>query len=388
MANINVLNTHLKQMSIDTVRKNVRAMNPILINGIGTVGSRIAHLLLSAHIPIHGVKFSASKDDIKSQEILALYKSFGAFPLIAAQGDNLDQRTQQFKNLNLNVESHDLTTYSVVIDGTDGDVTKNNVNNYKKHNQKFLIQGGSDPELTNKDFVSAPNSVSQHITNFPQARQVSCNTTFGSTALGVVLNVIPANEIQSVEMELHRRCRDPGEKKEMKESLELKTSHHAEDVMSVLPQLHGKVTSKANVNAWEHFHHTQIIINFTKKVNANIIANQFKTYPRCIVVNQKITEDARSGMNMLMDVSKKLNVTDADTLLPIYSIHQVSDKSIMIRGFTPQRSIIALSCIDWIWSATGKHATWQSAFDATNRSVKWHGHSIADLKKGFEEKLK
>ena len=358
-----------------------------LINGMGTVGSRVAHLLLSMQVPIHGVKFSASKDDIKTQEILSLYQRFGAFPMIAAQGNDYDQRVQQFKAMGLHVEEKDSAQFPIVIDGTDGDITAKNVEVYKKNGQRFLVQGGSDFELAQKDFVSAPNSVGQ-TGEFPKARQVSCNTTFCSTALGLVLEEINDQSIASVDVELHRRCRDPGEKKEMRESLELKSSHHAEDIMSVLPQIQGKVTSKANINAWEHFHHTQLTVNFTKKVSAEKIAEHFKAYPRCIWVEPELTQNPHIGMKIIMGVSSAMNVPDADTLLPIYSVHQLSDTSIMVRGFTPQRSVIALSCVDWLWMTANKIKRWKNAFDYTNKNAKWHGYSIADLKRTYEEKVR
>src|SRR3989344_1402276 len=234
-------------------------MSTVLINGIGTVGSRTAHLLLSMGIPVHGVKYSASPDDLKTQELLSLYKRFGAFPMLVAPGDQQREREQQFKKLGLKLTKSSAADYSIIVDATDGKVTAQNVAGYNAE-QQFLVQGGTDFELVRKDFVSVPNSVGHDLLSFNRARQVSCNTTFCSTALGLVLEHVSPADIKSVDVELHRRCRDPGEKKEFREALELKQSHHAEDVMNVLPQMHGKVTSKANINAWEHFHHTQLTI--------------------------------------------------------------------------------------------------------------------------------
>ena len=210
-------------------------LRPVLINGIGTVGSRTAHLLLSMGIPIHGAKFSASKDDLKTQELISLYKQFGAFPVRVAPGDNYEARVEQFKQLDFQV--HDKPSrYSVIVDATDGAVTAQNVAGYSSQ-QHFLVQGGTDFALVKNDFVSAPKTAGEKLANFRRARQVSCNTTFCSTALGQVLHHVRPEDIASVDVELHRRCRDPGEKKEFREAPELKSSHHAHDVMNVVPQL-------------------------------------------------------------------------------------------------------------------------------------------------------
>ena len=365
--------------------ENVLSKEPVLINGIGTVGSRTAHLLLSMNIPIHGVKASASKDDLKTQDLLVLYRRFGAFPLRVVPGDNYDERVKQFKQLGFEVINQPIR-YSIIVDATDGDVTAKNVVAYSAE-QRFLVQGGTDFALVRNDFVSAPHTVGEQLKNFHRARQVSCNTTFCSTALGQVLHHVRPEDIAAVDVELHRRCRDPGEKKEFREALELKPSHHAQDVMNVMPRLAGKITSKANINAWEHFHHTQLLISFTRAADARIIARQLKSYPRCIVVEPELTENPRDGMKTLMAVSAALRVPDADCLLPVYSVHQVSKKSIMIRGFTPQRSVIALSCSDWALGALGM-SSWEKAFAYTNMYARWHGYPIAELKKAYEENVR
>ena len=48
----------------------------VLINGAGTVGSRIARLLLSMDIPVVAVKRTANINDIKTQELLSIYREF------------------------------------------------------------------------------------------------------------------------------------------------------------------------------------------------------------------------------------------------------------------------------------------------------------------------
>jgi glyceraldehyde-3-phosphate dehydrogenase/erythrose-4-phosphate dehydrogenase len=367
-------------------------MKPILINGLGTVGSRIGHLLLSMKIPVHGVKYSASLEDRKTQDILAIYKKVGPFPIAMVPGDNHEKRMREAKDVGFNVienfNINNFKDYSVIIDATSGKTKSNYAVQYKQQEQQFLVQGGTDYDLLQHDFLSAPHAVGQELHDFNHGRQVSCNTTFCSTALGLVLQHVPAQAIASVNLTLNRRCRDPGEKKELKDSLELKKSHHGPDVMNVLPQLRGKITSVANKNAWEHFHRTRIDISFAQQINgatSSAILQSFKNYPRCIVAD--LGNDIREAIITLRRISDRLNIDDGDCLLPVYDITQTGPTSITITGYTPQRSIVALSCVDWIWYATGKMSNWHDAFNHTNTNVKWHGYTLVELKKAYEEDL-
>lgn len=360
---------------------------PLLINGIGTVGSRIARLLLSMGIPVHGAKYSASPDDRKTEEIIQLYDDFGRFPIIVASGEHYGERVQKCKAMGLDVlEQYDLSRYKIIIDATEGDTTIKHMHDYKKNNKPFLVQGGTESEMA--DFVSSPHAVCEHYTGYEKGtRQVSCNSTFCSTALGLVLKHVAAEDIVNVCLKLQRRCRDPGENKELKASLDMKDSHHAHSVMSVLPQLQGKIFSQANTNAWEHFHHTTMLIDFTRPVAVEAVKQSFREYERCIFLEHTISGDVARGIELLRSVSQRLHVPDADTLLPIYSIKQISPKQIEIVGYTPQRSIVALSCVDWLWGALDVKKNWEEAFRFTNEHVRWHGYSVPDLKEAYEKAL-
>lgn len=371
------------------MKTNESMMNePVLINGVGTVGSRIARLLLSMGVPIHGAKYSASSDDRKTEDILQLYNDFGSFPIVVALGENHDERVKKCREMGLDVlEQYELSRYKIVIDATDGDTTVRHMHDYKRNNKPFLVQAGTEADLLH-DFVSAPHAVCEHYTAYEKgARQVSCNSTFCSTALGLVLKHVVAEDIVKVSLKLQRRCRDPGEKKELKASLEMKDSHHAQSVISVLPELQGKIFSQANTNAWEHFHHTAMVIDFARPVHVEEIKQSFHAYERCIFLEQDIGVNVVEGIELLRSVSQKLDVPDGDTLLPVYSMRQISPKQIEIVGYTPQRSIVALSCVDWLWGALGIKKEWKEAFRFTNENVRWHGYTVSELKEAYEKAL-
>ncbi len=357
----------------------------MLINGLGTVGSRIARLLLSMDIPIHGAKYSAAPDDIKTKEILQLYKEFGRFPVIVGAGENYAERVEKCKAVGFDVLHHELSRYKTIIDATDGDTTIKHMHDYKKNSKPFLVQGGTESELVH-DFVSAPRAVCENYEYDKGARQVSCNSTFCATALGLVLKLVSADDVVKVSVKLQRRCRDPGEKKELKADPEMKDSHHAQSVIGVLPQLKGKIFSQANTNTWEHFHHTTLVIDVAHPVAIEKIKQSFREYERCIFLEHDLGS-ALHGIELLRSVSEKLGVADADTLLPIYSMRQLSPQRIEITGYTPQRSIVALSCVDWLWGALGMKKSWREAFAFTNENVKWHGYAVLDLKRAYEKAL-
>ncbi|MBI4153035.1 hypothetical protein HY497_00800 [Candidatus Woesearchaeota archaeon] len=366
----------------------IQLHEPILINGIGTVGSRIARLLLSMGVPVHGAKYSASPDDKKTEELLQLYTDFGRFPIVVALGEDYDERAKKCRMMGLEVlEQHELSHYKTIIDATEGDTTVRHMHHYKKNHTPFLVQGGTESE-TVPDFVSAPRTVCERYTAYEKgARQVSCNSTFCSTALGLVLKHVTAENIVRINLKLQRRCRDPGEKKELKANLDMKDSHHAESVAGVLPQLQGKIFSQANTNAWEHFHHTTMLIDFARPVAVEEIKQSFRDYERCIFLEHDFSSSVLGGIELLRTVSQRLHVPDADTLLPIYNLRLISPKQIEIAGYIPQRSIVALSCVDWLWGALGVKKRWEEAFRLTNENARWHGYSVRELKDAYENAL-
>lgn len=372
-------------------------------DGAGEVARRIMELYFSAgQNNVIATKRSLN-DDIRTLELAKLNKKY-PFDLYL-DSSNLDQFRKKADELGLKLKGKrtdiDLKDISYIVNGMDDKIDKKImqeiINEYQKYNKIFLLQGGADYNIIQNDFLSAPLAVGNlEMKNFinKSARQVSCNTTYSGTALGLVLRAFRNDDIEKIYLYLQRRSRDPGEKKELKYEQNARPSHHAEDVEHIFPQLKGKIFSLAQKMPWEHYHRAEVTIKFKEKlesIDIHILKDIFKLYNRCVYTENEIggkeLEKGLKGIEMLLKISNDLNIPDGDILLPTYNISKIDDYSIKISGYNPQRSIIALSCIDWLWIVQGEINSWHDIFAETNKLVKWHGYSIAELKQKMEEKI-
>ncbi|HLD77651.1 MAG TPA: hypothetical protein VJB16_01345, partial [archaeon] len=251
----------------------------------------------------------------------------------------------------------------------------------------YLLQGGAEPWMA-PSFLSAPSSYPSrfpHSYSSVPARHVSCNTTAAATALGLALAHIPYQHITSALLTLHRRARDPGEDKPLKSKPMEFGTHHAEDVIRVLPELEGSLASKADVKPWEHFHAFDIVLTTTfPRLNqeSERIEQALRAYPRCAYRERPLRPAA--GIAYLRAIGDRLAIPDADLLLPVYSVRREDAHTLAISGFTPQRSIVAPSCVDWLGIVEGSLSP---TFAATNERARWHGYAIPELKAVLEAEL-
>ncbi len=286
---------------------------------------------------------------------------------------------------------------SYIINEMDGKLEDKIIDEYKKHNKIFLLQGGADYSILENDFLSAPlteaNLNPEKFLN-KSARHVSGNTAYCATALGLVLRLFSANDIEKIDLLLQKGSTDPEENRHLLHKEIPKQSHHAEDAEHVLHQLKGKIFSSAQKMHWEHYNTAETTVEFKRKIEGaavEILKDIFRTYPRCIYCNDEIggenPEKGQKGVEKLLQISGELNIPDGDILLPTYNIKKNDDYSIKISGYNPKKSITALSCLDWLWIAQGRFNSWHDVFAYTNKKIKWHGHRITELKSRFEEKI-
>lgn len=280
----------------------------------------------------------------------------------------------------------------------DDQIEQRIVDEYKHNNKIFLLQGGADYNLAQNDFVSAPNAVGDLFTkcfvNVP-ARHSSCNGVYFATSVGQVLNVWRVENIAEIRSYLLRRSRDSGETKPLEHETNPKPSHHAVDGKRLVPQLNCKVFSEAQKMPWEHYHRAEISIIFKEEItDAEIekLKNCFRTYERCVYTEKPLggssLEQGLKGVKRLLQVSADLDIPDGDILLPTYNVQRTSQKSIMISGYNPQRSIVALSILDWLWLAKKDFSKWKNAFNFTNQQVMWYGYlSLNGLKTQLEDRI-
>ncbi len=372
----------------------------ILVDGTGTVGTNVLRGLRTLGIDAHATKH-AIKEDYRTKTLARLAHDTGPVRVHVVR-DDLAEQYALGKDLGLVVAGHrediPLNSLDAVICCVEDDIVSDLVSQYKSRDIPFLIQGGSPHDLAGQDFLSAPNAIGE--TNYARlagksARQVSCNTTYASTALGLLLNLYTNDDISSVNIVLRRRCRDPHEAKPMlTEPSPLKTgTHHCHDIENVLPQLKGRITTAANTNPWEHYHRGELDITLNRAVtdeDLESVRNQFRHYDRCAYLERDIggesTDAIKRGVSMLRSASEAMGIADGDCLLPTYTVMRSGWNSLRIAGYNPQRSIVTLSCLDWLHAKNGAKL-WQEAYLQTNRDVRWFGHTLKQLKSGLETRL-
>jgi glyceraldehyde-3-phosphate dehydrogenase/erythrose-4-phosphate dehydrogenase len=381
----------------------------VLIYGAGTVGTNALLLASSLGHEIAAVKRSIS-DNRRTRDLAHAHKSLGGFSIHLTPGEDLEQRlaAAERQPFLINNEPYTLPVRpytaelgkgcDVIIDATDDKATAATAAQHAALGKPYLLQGGADETLA-PSFLSAPNCIGHleagRYRNAP-ARQVSCNTTYASTALGLLLTAFSPDTIGAADIYLRRRCRDPGEEGKMltAPSKTEEHTHHADDVALVLPQLQGKLASRANKNPWEHFHRAELTVTLAQDIGtADLvrIQNLFRNYPRCAHAERDLGgtsfEAAAEGVQRLRAIGESLGLPDGDLLLPVYTVERLDSRTLSIKGYNPQRSIVTLSCMDWMQLAAGTAATWEDAFATTNRGATWHGHGITELKKALETKI-
>jgi glyceraldehyde-3-phosphate dehydrogenase/erythrose-4-phosphate dehydrogenase len=381
----------------------------LLVYGAGTVGTNALTLAASLGHEVAAVKRSIA-DNRRTRDLAHAHKSLGGFSVFLAPGSDLEQRLAQARGqaILLDNEPYALPVRpytaetdrlcDAVIDATDDKATREIVARHEARGKPYLLQGGADEDLA-PSFLSAPQCIG-HLQapsyRGAPARQVSCNTTYASTALGLLLTAFTPDSIGAVDINLRRRCRDPGEEKKLlpQPTRTEEGTHHADDVALVLPQLAGKLASRANQNPWEHFHRADITVTFTHDISeadAERVRNAFRGYPRCAYAEHDLGgatwEEGLAGVNRLRTAGHDLRIPDADLLLPVYTVQRTGSRTLAITGYNPQRSIVALSCMDWLQLATGTAASWEDAFTATNRGARWHGYTLPQLKRELEHHI-
>jgi glyceraldehyde-3-phosphate dehydrogenase type II len=375
----------------------------VVVYGTGMVGSEILGMAASLQIPVIGVKRTANINDIKTRKNLQIIRKYrdANIEFYVTDGDDYEERVRSFRDLGFNAIgptsklNYDEVAY--IVDASPKYVDKDNYENIYKHVYRekgvnFMIQGGGLEDNVDSCYASIPNAIGQ--TKFEElskknVKQVSCNTTFGATGMGLVLENEKPENINYVLGYFVRRERDPETKpgKSLKQKKGPETrfgTHHGADVGKVLPQLDDKIKPTVALKCpWEHFHETILIVDFDKNYDFDAIQDSFHEYPRAV------TREGDFEMGDVIDRINEINIPDADCLFPLYHLRRPKNtKSLEIVGLTPQRSIVVPSALDMIAKKTKmKDAGWEEIVDYVNKNARWHGYHFDSLKGKLKWKL-
>lgn len=266
----------------------------VAINGLGTVGKRVAEAV------------QAQKDMI----VVGVVKATpDVWARIAAEKYNLFVPTKKdieiFEKAGIEVLGtleELLDKADIVVDGTPGKLGEEYKKLYQKHGVKAIWQGGEEHELTGFSFNSEANYKDAIGRQF--ARVVSCNTT---GLVRVLYALDTAFGIKKARATLIRRAADP---KDIKTgpinaiAFETKNpSHHGPDVNSILPEI--DITTVAVKVPTTLMHGHAINVEFKGRIpTAEEVIKLFSERSRIRLVSKK--PDKIGSTAEAMELAKEL----------------------------------------------------------------------------------
>ncbi len=381
----------------------------LISGGYGTIGSRLRKLL----------------DEMKISSIVATYSGRLGYdfsgrairfdPTLLVDGPDLEERLEVARQAKLVIQGklgslspntlnqYDFASTTAIFDTATDKGTRFNLDSaVYPSSMPLLVQGGV--KLIEGDnivpYVSAPCSMAALLygkKDLMWAKQVSCNTTWLATVLGLVLDGIrdyAGENIKQVDVILQRRFADPeelGKKYDHLEEVLKDAPKYTRDLTSVMPQLSGKVKVVASKMPWRHFHYGVVDVHFKEGYAFDSVRRAFEDYPRGILVqkdiNQKQVEDY---IARLIDAGESMGLPAGNILLPANHLEKVDEHSLRVVGYNEQRGAPLLSSLDWLWQHQGswdKQEDWRKAFDYTNLQVSWYGLKVEEIKERMERRL-
>ncbi|MGN1185489.1 MAG: type II glyceraldehyde-3-phosphate dehydrogenase, partial [Methanobrevibacter wolinii] len=164
-------------------------MKSIAVNGIGTIGKRVADAV-SAQDDMKIVGVCKTKPDFEAK--VAVEKGY---PLYIA----IPEREQLFKDAGIEIAGtvdDMISEADLVVDCTPGKFGKENMDKYKKAGVKAIYQGGEDHSLTGRSFNSFSNYDESYGADY--SRVVSCNTTGLTRSLYPISQIADIKKVRSV----------------------------------------------------------------------------------------------------------------------------------------------------------------------------------------------
>ena len=341
----------------------IKRMVNVVVNGIGTIGKRIAHAVrLQKDMKLRAI-IGYSPDSI----IKTVLEPQG--PLYGTDLYALDQESyKKFKNAGMIVNGtlEDLLKskeVDVVIDATPegfGKVYKEKY--YQKYNVKAIFQGGEDADVAEMTFNAAVNYEEAFGKKF--VRVPSCNTT----GLIRTLSAIQKFGIEYAFVSVVRRAADPHEyKKGPINAIEFEEvpSHHAEDVKTVLKDLN--IFSMA-VKVPTTLAHTHIVeVTLKKPTSKENIIKAFEEQTRVILLEMKEYPATSKIIEKFRDYCRPRN--DMYEIVVLKDSINVEGKKVRWMHVVHQEADVIPENIDAIRAITGIEKDKWASIKKTNESL-------------------
>lgn len=334
-------------------------MTKVGINGYGTIGRRVADAVMKQpDMELVGV--TKVKPDYRAR--LAQEKGI---PLYTP-----DEKTlQTFKDAGYSPRGtlEDLLErVDVIVEATPDEVGAMNKRLYEQAGVKAIFQGGEEHSLIGCSFVAQCNY--EQAVGKKMVRVVSCN----ATALCRVLDSIDRRfGILKARVVIARRAGDPHETSRGPiDAVVLDPpsipSHHAPDVLTVLPKLN-LVTMALKVPT-THMHLQSVIVTLRKKPTKEDVIEAFASSPRIMTVQ------AKTGFNStasVIDLAREMGRPRNDLFEAVVWTDPMGivDDELFLFVATHQEAIVIPENIDAIRAVTGGYSREQS-MKMTDESLK------------------
>ena len=334
-------------------------MKSIAVNGIGTIGKRVADAV-SAQDDMKIVGVCKTKPDFEAK--VAVEKGY---PLYIA----IPEREQLFKDAGIEIAGtvdDMISEADLVVDCTPGKFGKENMDKYKKAGVKAIYQGGEDHSLTGRSFNSFSNYDESYGADY--SRVVSCNTTGLTRSLYPISQIADIKKVRAV---MVRRGADPNEIKKGPINAIVPNpakvpSHHGPDVGTVMKGI--DITTMALLVPTTLMHVHNIMVELDSDVSTDDIIDVLSKRSRVILAEAGMGLDSTAT---LMEYARELGRSRNDLYeIPVWkeSINVV-DNELYYRQAVHQESDVIPENIDCIRAMLELESDNEKSIAKTNKAM-------------------
>ncbi len=325
-------------------------MANIVVNGVGTVGKRVAHAVRKQDdMNLIGIADVSPSPVLRTvlEEDAPLYGT----PLYAS----VPEKIEELENEGFYVEGNlpeflDMGEVDVVVDCTPSGVDEKNKGMYQEKDVKAVFQGGASASIAPVSFNALANY--DEATGKDFVRVVSCNTTSLSRTLW---SLDSSFGIEKAIGNLVRRGGDPvqdsrGPINSIVPVTEI-PSHHGPDVQEVMPGLDITTLAVKVPTTLSHLH--MVNVDLSKEVSREDVLKIFKKTPRVKLLR---AEEGYSSTAKVIEKfrDKRLRYDMPEVVVweetvetegkRLYWIHQVHQESIVVpENIDAIRSMLGMS---------------------------------------------
>ncbi|WP_414837623.1 type II glyceraldehyde-3-phosphate dehydrogenase [Candidatus Nanosalina sp. VS9-1] len=308
-------------------------MVKIVVNGIGTIGKRVAEAVKKQEdMELYGVSDVSAGQGLRTG--LSEEGGFHGTDLYASNEDGLEQLREDGMHVEGLLEDA-LDRVDLVVDCTPSGVDEMNKENlYRPNDTKAIFQGGAPDDIAEVKFNADANYEEASGEDF--VKVVSCNTTSLSRTMSAVDEAFGVKEATA---NLVRRAGDiPQDSRGPVNSTVPVTdvpSHHGPDVQAVMPDLDIKTLAVKVPVTYGHVH--MVTVQLEDEASEKEVLEAFRDQPRVNLEKAGEGFDSTSKLHEKMrDLGRKRSdmpeaavweetvTVDDGTLYWIHMVHQES----------------------------------------------------------------